>query len=177
MELKYIFDTEGRKIFFEKLGVENYIYNAKIDKAKSREIPTGQIFNIFGKDKIIKVQPIDNETILLSILNSGHYVHPWESNVLTVTHYKSEKMMKENFDGECVDTLICPAFDEHNSFILVPYIYDLPILKKMIYTVCIGLFISIIVYFSKDKEYIWVVLFFLKDNICRHIMDLFIYFV
>ena len=168
------YDTEGRKILFDKITFNGVsIHVAEIDNSGNPEIPTGQIFTVFGHDKVLKAQLLDDlNKIRISVLDSRYYVYSHEPKVLNVTYGDMKSLMDEYPNGKCVDTIVCASYKNYGQLTLVPYVYDwkyLPIMTKMIHIFLICLIVIAITYFAKDssnfKEFFWVCLFFLKENI------------
>ena len=166
---KAVQDTEGQSINFDEISMNGYtIHTAMVDNAVSREVPVSPIFDMFGRNSVIKTDFIPSlNSYRLSVLDGKVYSHT-EGKAIT---YGNLKTVIESYPGgECVDGIICASYTG-DGLTFEPYIYNwksLSTISKFIRALLLILIVTVVVYVVKDtgcKEFIFFAMLIVKANI------------
>lgn len=174
-----VYDTEGGRIVFDEISTGGHsVYTAAITNMASKEISLGQIFNIFGKDVVLKAEFVaDKNFCRLSVLEGGVFTHgvgdgPTAAGHCKVVTYSDMKNVVNSYpNGECVDAVLCTSYDNKGTLTLAPYIYDwksLSTISKSIRVFLVAIIVALVFFAVKTsgvKDFSFLVFLLVKDNI------------
>lgn len=170
LNTKSVKDTEGQPINFDEITLNGHtIHTAMVDNAVLREVPVGPIFDLFGRNNVIKANfSKAGNSYRLSVMDTSTSTHSGEGKVITYNDLKST--MDSYPGGECVDGIICASY-EGEGLVFEPYVYDwksLTTISKLMRALLVAIIFTLIVYIVRDtafKEFVMFGLFLVKDNV------------
>ncbi|KAK3761554.1 hypothetical protein RRG08_010278 [Elysia crispata] len=177
---KKAYDTAGGAITFDEIGLGDHsVYVAHVDNMVFKEIPVKPIFDMFGRQHVIKAEfivPLNQ--CRLSVMAGSTYAHSDGGASLVVTYNDLMSTIDSYPGGECVDGVICASYKTAGKLTFEPYVYEwksLSLIAKFIRSALIAVILSIMVYLFKDstvRDYMFVGLLLLKQNLLTVIAQL-----
>lgn len=171
---KSVYDTQGGRISFDEITMGIYsVYTAEVNNMIQKEIPMVQLFDMFGRDSVIKAEfNAGQNRCRLSVLNGNVYsIERSDGDCKIITYGEMKCIMESYHTGECVDVVLCASYDTQKSLTLVPYIYDMngfSFMYKITRSIIVGLILAILVYAIRDtpvRDFMFLVFMLIKNNI------------
>lgn len=150
-----IYDSKGSPIHFDEISDGRHMVRTTVvDDMISKEIPVGQIFSLFGRNSVAKVEFDSNANqCRLSVIDGSTYSHSSRVGSKSITYQDMQSTVESHPGG--VDAVLCASYTQDGELTLEPYVYEWSLFPKGISIIKGAVVLSLTVvmaYLLKDSS-------------------------